>query len=63
VKVKPRVKRRIRALSNRKILFENFGPRGPSYLAITGSPDASASAWITPRELRRFIAAAQEALR
>lgn len=62
MKFKPRVKRKIRGLAGRKIVFEGFGRRAPSYLAI-GTGRDSASAWISPAELRRLVAAAKEALR
>lgn len=61
--VKPRVKRSLRALSGRRIVIEGFGRRAPSFVMIGGGGDAPASAWLSPKELRKLIEAAKEILR
>jgi hypothetical protein len=54
VKVRPRVRTTLRALSGRRILIEGFGRRSPVYVAIIGG-DRPEGAWLSPATLRRLV--------
>jgi hypothetical protein len=54
VKIRPTVRRTLRALSGRRIVVEGFGRRSPTYVAITGG-DRPEGAWLSPAELRRLV--------
>lgn len=58
----PRIKRSFRALSGRRIIVENISRRAPTFVAIVGG-ERPESAWLTPKELRKFVNAAKEILR
>lgn len=61
--VRPTTRRTLRALGGRSILVEGFGRRSPAFVSIAGGSDVPVGAWISPAELRRFVAAARRILR
>lgn len=62
-KVRPTTRRTLRALAGRRIVVEGFGRSAPTFVAIAGGSDVPIGAWISPSELRRFVAAARRILR
>jgi hypothetical protein len=62
-KVRPMIKRTLRALGGRRIVLEGFGRRAPAFVAITAGGSPPIGAWLSPAELRRFIDAARRILR
>jgi hypothetical protein len=63
VKVRPTTKRTLRALGGRRVVIEGFGRRSPTFVAIAGSGETSAGAWLSPAELRRFVDTARRILK
>jgi hypothetical protein len=61
--VRPSTRRTLRALGGRRVIVEGFGKRSPTFVAISGSSDVPVSAWLSPRELRRFIETARRILK
>lgn len=61
--VRPKTRRVLRALGGRRIVIEGFGRRAPTFVAIAAGKDAPIGAWLSPAELRRFIATARRILR
>lgn len=61
--IRPKTRRTLRALGGRRIVIEGFGRRAPTFVAIVGSSDVPVGAWLSPAELRRFIATARRILR
>ena len=59
---KPRAKRVVRALGDRRIVIESYGRRAPVFVAIAGG-GAPIGAWLSPAALRRLIAAAKKVLK
>lgn len=62
-KIRPTTRRTLRAFGGRRIIVEGFGRRAPTFVAISGSSDVPVSAWLSPRELRRFIETARKILK
>jgi len=61
--LRPKVRRSIRARGGRHVTIEGFGRNSPAYLTIGGASDVPVGAWLSPKELRRFIEAAKKILR
>lgn len=59
--VRPRVKRSLRALSGRRVVIQGFSSRAPAFVAILGG-EKPESAWLSPGELKKLVAAAKEIL-
>ena len=62
-KVRPKIRRTLRALGGRRIVVEGFGRRAPTFVAIAGGKGAPIGAWLPRAELRRFVEAARRILR
>jgi hypothetical protein len=62
-KVRPTTRRTLRAHAGRRIVVEGFGRGAPTFVAIAGGSDVPVGAWISPTELRRFVAAARRILK
>lgn len=63
LKVRPTMRRTLRALGGRRVMIEGFGKHSPTLIAIAGSSETPAGAWLSPAELRRFIEAARRILK
>jgi hypothetical protein len=63
MKIRPRVKRSLRALSGRRVVIEGFGRKAPSFVMIGGGGDTPASAWLAPAELRKLIETGKKILK
>lgn len=61
-KLRPRVRRTLRAASGRKIVIENFQRGGVSLVGIMDGHGWSA-AWLRPAQLRKLAEAARKILR
>lgn len=62
-KVRPLIKRTLRALGRRKIVIEGFGRRAPAFILIVGGSDVPVGVWVSPVELRKLIAVAKRILK
>jgi hypothetical protein len=62
-KSRPTTRRTLRALGGRRVVIEGFGKRAPTLVAIGGSGEAPAGAWLSPAELRRFVEVARKILK
>lgn len=62
-KVRPTTRSTLRAHAGRRIVVEGFGRRAPAFVAIAGGSDVPVGAWLSPAELRRFVAAARRILK
>lgn len=62
-KIRPTIRRTLRALGGRRVVIEGFGRRSPVFVAIAGSSDVPVGAWISPIELRRLVDAARKILK
>jgi hypothetical protein len=58
-----KMRRTLRALSGRRVVIESYGPRTPSFMAISGGGEPPIGAWLSPAALRQLIAAAKEFLK
>lgn len=61
--VRPKIRRTLRALRGRRVVFESFGRRAPAFVTISGGGDVPIGAWLSPNELRRFVDAARKSLK
>lgn len=61
-KVRPIIKRTLRALGGRRVVVEGFGRKSPAFVTIVGGSEAPSGAWLGPRELRRLVEAARKIL-
>ena len=61
-KLRPRVRRTLRAASGRKIVIENFQRGGVSLVGILDGHGWSA-AWLRPAQLRQLVETARRILR
>ena len=61
-KIRPKVRRTLRALGGRRVVVEGFGRRAPTFVAITGG-NAPCGAWLSPGELRRLAETARKILK
>lgn len=59
---RPKTRCTLRAFGGRRIVVEGFGRGAPAYVTIAGSSDVPVGAWLSPRELRRLVAAAKRIL-
>ena len=62
-KIRPTTRRTLRALGGRRIVVEGFGRKAPAFVAISGGREAPIGAWLSPRELRRFVETAKRILK
>jgi hypothetical protein len=62
-KVRPKVRRTLRALAGRRVVVEGFGRRAPTFVAITGGSDVPIGAWLSPTALRQLSDAAKKILK
>jgi hypothetical protein len=62
-KIRPKVRRALRALGGRRVVVEGFGRRAPTFIAIAGGNEAPRSAWLSPSELRRLVEVARRILK
>jgi hypothetical protein len=60
---RPKTRRTLRALGGRRVVVEGFGRNAPAFVTISGSSDVPVSAWLSPRELRRFVEVAKRILK
>ena len=61
-KIRPTIRRTLRALGGRRVVIEGFGKYSPTLVVIGGS-EAPAGAWLSPVELRRFVEVARRILK
>ena len=61
-RVRPKVRRTLRALAGRRVVVEGFGGRSPTLVAIAGGDEVPQGAWLSPGELRRLAAVAKKIL-
>lgn len=62
-KARPTSRRTLRALGGRRVVIEGFGKHAPALVAIGGSGEAPAGAWLSPAELRRLVEAVKRILK
>jgi len=62
-KVRPTMRRTLRALGGRRVVVEGFGRRSAAFVAIAGGSEAPIGAWLSPGELRRFVEVARKILK
>lgn len=62
-KVRPTLRRTLRALGGRRIVVEGFGRRAPAFVAIAGGSDVPVGAWLSPAELRRLVEVGRKILK
>jgi hypothetical protein len=62
-KIRPTVRRTLRALGGRRVVVEGFGRRAPTFIVITGGNEAPSSAWLSPGDLRRLADTAKRILK
>lgn len=62
-KVNPTIKRTLRALGGRRVVIEGFGRRSPALVMIAGGGETPSGAWLSPREMRRFIEVARRVVK
>ena len=62
-KLRPTIRRTLRAMGGRRVVIQGFGGRSPVFVSIAGSSDVPVGAWISPTELRRFVATARRILK
>lgn len=63
MKVRPTTRRTLRARGGRRVIVEGFGRRAPTFVAIVGGSEVPSVAWLSPRELRRFVETAKRILK
>lgn len=61
-KVRPKMRRTLRALGGRRVVVEGFGARSPTFVGIAGGDEIPQGAWLAPGELRRLADAAKRIL-
>jgi len=61
--IRPSTRRTLRALGGRRVVVEGFGRRAPAFVTISGNSDVPVGAWLSPRELRRFVETARKILK
>jgi hypothetical protein len=62
-KFRPATRRTLRALGGNRVVIEGFGKHAPTLVAIGGSGEAPAGAWLSPAKLRRFVEVARKILK
>jgi len=61
--LKPKTKRTLRALEDRRVVIEGFGGKAPTFVAIVGGTTPPTGAWLQRGELQRFVEAAKRILK
>ena len=61
-KVRPKLRRTLRALAGRRVVIEGFGGRSPTLVAIAGGDEVPQGAWLSSSELRRLADATKKIL-
>ena len=61
--LQPKTRRTLRALGGRRVVVEGFGRSAPTFVTISGGGDVPVGAWLSPRELRRFVEVAKRILK
>ena len=62
-KIRPTMRRTLRARGGRRLVLEGFGQRSPVFVSISGGSDVPVGAWLSPTEFRRFVSAARRILK
>lgn len=61
-RVRPKARRTMRTLGGGRLVIEGFGRRSPAFIVVAGAAGPF-GAWLSPRELRRFVEIARKILK
>lgn len=63
MKIRPKLRRTLRALGGRRVVIEGYGRRAPALVVITGGNEGPCVVWLSPTTLRQMVDAARRILR